>query len=105
MFEIDTMNAVPTPRLEVGENAFADQLLQRGGFFGKVKKSHNKFVITHYEGKETIQSSDNQEQCKICSTNAPLNAGSQYEISDKRYEAGDDNVPSSLSSLVAMPSL
>lgn len=27
-FEIETMNAVPTPRLEVGENTFAAQLLR-----------------------------------------------------------------------------
>lgn len=26
--EMDTMNAVPTPRLDVGENTFAAQLLQ-----------------------------------------------------------------------------
>lgn len=26
-FEIDTMNAVPTPRFDVGENTFAAQLL------------------------------------------------------------------------------
>lgn len=26
--EIDTMNAVPTPRFDVGENTFAAQLLQ-----------------------------------------------------------------------------
>lgn len=28
MFEMDTINAVPTPRLDVGDNAFAAQLLQ-----------------------------------------------------------------------------
>jgi hypothetical protein len=27
-FDIDTMNAVPTPRFEVGEKAFAAQLLE-----------------------------------------------------------------------------
>lgn len=72
--------------------------------FGKVTSLVTSFN-THHEGKETVQSSDNQEKRKICSTHTPLDTGSQYEISDERYEAWDDNVVSSLSSLVAMPSL
>ena len=29
-FEIETMNAVPTPRFDVGENTFAAQLITSG---------------------------------------------------------------------------
>lgn len=74
------MNAVPTPRLEVGENVLAAQLLRSesgsasGCWYNEdtIKKRDQHTRYSHHQRKQAIVSADYEEEGEIGKANALL---------------------------------
>lgn len=79
-FETETMKAVPTPRLDVGENTFAPQLLESlvSVCVVYIEKIHS----SHHQRKQAIKTSYDQKDSEVRCSYTLLRSGSEDDISD-----------------------
>jgi len=96
------MNAVPTPRFDVGAKALAAQLLWLQ--FNKLREESKKNLL-HDEWEQTIISTNHQEERKVRNTHRLLNRSGQNDIANKRDQTRSHDVITSVLRLVAMPCL
>ncbi|KAG5636316.1 hypothetical protein H0H81_008430 [Sphagnurus paluster] len=76
--EIDTINAVPTPRFEVGENVLAAQLLHEKN--SGIRNEHDK-------REQAVIAANDQEEGKVGGTNTLVNGGGKDKVSSEGYSA------------------
>lgn len=97
------MKAVPTPRLDVGENTFAAQLLR--GLVSLRLAYREKTHDSHNQGKQAIKTSYGQEDREVRSAYTLLRCGGEDNVSNQRHTSRGDDVPSSVMSAIAVPGL
>lgn len=102
--EIDTMNAVPTPRFDVGENTLAAQLLSARiasastPAYQKQPASHS-----HNQRKQAKVPTYNQEERKVPRADAPLDGRREDDVPDERRERRRHDVEPAVARAVAVP--
>src|SRR4051812_9762320 len=99
---METMKAVPTPRLEVGEKALAAQLLCKWRQFHFHKGDRQNL---HDQREQAIISTNDQEQRKVRCTHTLLHRSGKDYISNKRDGTRGHNVIASVSSVIAVQRL
>lgn len=93
---IDTINAVPTPRFDVGENVLEAQDLSSNVVSTSFQMHDQRHSYdarhSHHQREQAIVAPNHQEQRKVRRADRLLHRRRQDEVSDERGEAGAHDV-------------
>lgn len=95
---IDTINAVPTPRFDVGENVLEAHDLSSSVGVSTTLQVHDQrrpqedVQHSHHQREQAIVAPNHQEQRKVRRTDRLLHRRRQDEVPDERREAGAHDV-------------
>lgn len=97
------MNAVPTPRFEVGAKEFAAQLLYQDNrqFILRV----TEFTNLHYKWEQAVVSAYNQEKRKIRRPHTFLDASRKDDITNEWNSCGEHDMEASVAGTITIPCL
>ena len=94
---IDTINAVPTPRFDVGENVLeahdlSSSVVSTLLHIHDQRRPQKEVQYSHHQREQAVVAPNHQEERKVRRTDRLLHRRRQDEVPDKRREAGAHDV-------------
>ena len=94
---IDTINAVPTPRFDVGENVLeahdlSSSVVSTLLHIHDQRRPQKEVQYSHHQREQAVVAPNHQEERKIRRPDRLLHRRRQDEVPDKRREAGAHDV-------------